>query len=278
MQKVSAHTKKQCLGVYLEMPAGVLPYTTYPFMLHDVYALPWDIHIVGQQMFIQSIHCTKHIQEIQSDCCCGCKQLLTHRTVEGILHRITSGIHINTTYVFQPIGGLIEILRKKNTQLDEMQFKQLVMSQTLATWARTVGQYEQFVMAMSKGSVNRLDALLRVGINRGVGIRGMLEMLDRAQKGLYKPKNFTEEEMSRGLLFLRLGGARVASLAHQSLGGPAVSTLWRGSALVPLSPSVGTPSKDEIQCNLQAAFKGSHGEIGCRYILMIDEIKVEERL
>jgi len=103
-------------------------------------------------------------------------------------------------------------------------------------------------------------------------------MLDRAQKGLYKPKNFTEEEMSRGLLFLRLGGARVASLAHQSLGGPAVSTLRRGSALVPLSPSVGTPSKDEIQRNLQVAFKGSHGEVGCGYVLMIDEIKVEERL
>jgi hypothetical protein len=75
-------------------------------------------------------------------------------------------------------------------------------------------------MAMSKGSVNRLDALLRAGINRGVGVRGMLEMLDHAQKGLYKPNNFTEEEMSHGLLFLRLGGARVASLAHQSLSGP----------------------------------------------------------
>jgi hypothetical protein len=39
MQKVSAHTKKQCLGVYLEMPAGVLPYTTYLFMLHDLYTI-----------------------------------------------------------------------------------------------------------------------------------------------------------------------------------------------------------------------------------------------
>jgi len=133
-------------------------------------------------------------------------------------------------------------------------------------------------MAMSQGSVHRLDALLRAGINRGAGIRGMIELLDRAQKGLYKPKNFTEEEMSRGLLFLRLGGARVANLAHQSLGGPAVSTLRRGTTLVPLSPSVGIPSTDEIQRNLQAAFKSSCGEVGCRYVLMIDEIKVKERL
>ena len=167
MQKVSTHAKKQCSGVYLEMPVGVRPYVTYPFMLHDVYTLPWDIHIIGQRMFIQSIHCTK---EIHSDCCRECKRLLTHRIVEGILHRITAGIHKNTAYTFQPIGGLIEILRKKNTKLDEMRFKQLATSRTLATRARTVGQYKQFVMAMSKGSVNRLDALLRAGINRGVGI------------------------------------------------------------------------------------------------------------
>jgi hypothetical protein len=130
-------------------------------------------------------------------------------------------------------------------------------------------------MAMSQGSVNRLDALLRAGINRGAGVREMIEPLDRTQKGMYKQKNFTEEEMSRGLLFLQLGGARVANLAHQSLGGLAVSTLRRGTALVPLSPSVGIPSTDEIQRNLQAAFKSS---CGCRYVLIIDEIKVEERL
>ena len=104
--------------------------------------------------------------------------------------------------MFQPIGGLVEILRKKNVKLDELWFKQLAMSRTLATWARTVGQYKQLVMAMSKGSVNHLDALLHAAINQGAGVRGIIEVLDRAQKGLYKPKNFTEVEMLHGLLFL----------------------------------------------------------------------------
>ena len=111
-------------------------------------------------------------------------------------------------------------------------------------------------------------------------MRGMMELLDRTQKGLYKPKNFLEEEMSHGLLFLRLGGARVASLAHQTLGLPGVSTLSRSSAITTLSPSAGFPSKTEIQHNLEAAFKKIHNdtENGCGYVLMIDGIKVEERL
>lgn len=261
------------------MPAGVLPYGAYPFMLHEVYILPWDIHIVGHRLSIQSTNCNG-IQGRQSESCQPCTELLTHRIVEGILGRIEHGIHANTAFAYQPIAGLIEILWKKNVMLDGMRFKHLSISWTLATRARTLGQYEQLVMAMSEKSVNRLDALLRAGLNRGVGVRGMMELLDRAQKGLYKPKNFSEEEMSRGLLFLRLGGARVASLAHQTLGLPGVSTLRRSSAVTPLSPSAGFPSKTEIQHNLQAAFKKIHNdtEDGCGYVLMIDEIKVEERL
>ena len=261
------------------MPPGVLPYSAYPFMLHEAYTLPWNIHIVDHRMSLQSTKCTGELQG-NSELCKECVRLLTHQIIEGILDRIRDGIHANTAYMYQPIGGLIELLRKKNAMIDGMRFKQLSTSRTMATRARTVGQYEQLIMAMSEGSVNRLDALLRAGINRGVGVRGMMELLDRAQKGLYKPKNFTEEEISHGLLFLRLGGARVASLAHQALGSPGLSTLRRSSVVTPLSPSAGTPSTREIQRNLKAAFKDLHtsGEVGCGYVLMIDEIKVEERM
>ncbi|KAF8259666.1 hypothetical protein EI94DRAFT_1773898 [Lactarius quietus] len=109
-----------------------------------------------------------------------------------------------------------------------------------------------------------------------------IELLDHARKGLYKPKTFTEEDMSHGLLFLRLGGARVASLAHQTLGTPSRTTLRYGlgakSTVTSLSPSAGFPTKSEIQHNIRVASKNSHGNSGCGYVLMIDEIKVEERL
>ncbi|KAH9025375.1 hypothetical protein EDB85DRAFT_2075051 [Lactarius pseudohatsudake] len=194
--------------------------------------------------------------------------------MEGILARIKNGIHENTNYAYQPIGGLIEVLRKKTALLDGLHFKQLSTSRTLATRARTVGQYEQLVMAMSEGSVNHLDALLRAGLNCGLGVRGMMELLDRVRKGLYKPKNFTEEEMSRGLLFLRLGGAHVARLAHQTLGAPSNAISLQASLL----PCVGFPTRSEIQRNIRVAFQNSRGNAGCGYTLMIDEIKVEERM
>ena len=86
--------------------------------------------------------------------------------------------------------------------------------------------------------------------------------------------------MSCGLLFLWLGGAHVASLAHQTLGLPGVLTLRHSSAVTLLSPSASFPSKMEICHNLQAAFQKVHNdtEDGSGYVLMINETKVEERL
>ena len=240
---------KWCVGIYLEMPAGVLTYSAYPFMLHEVYTLPWDIHIVGHWLSIQSTNCNG-VRGQQSESCQPCTKLLTHQIVEGILNRIKHGIHANTAFAFLLIAGLLEILQKRNVALDGMQFEHLSILWTLATRAWTLGQYKQLVMAMSEKSVNWLDTLLQAGLNCGVGVRRMMELLDHAQKGLYKPKNFSEEEMSCGLLFLWLGGAHVASLTHQTLRLPGVSTLCHSSAVTPLSPSAGFPSKMEICYNL----------------------------
>lgn len=118
---------RTCSGAYLAMPDGVLPYSTYPFMLHKVFTLPWNIHIVDHHMSIQSVSCTG-VREELSESCRRCLQLLTHQIVEAILHRMKNGIHINTIYAYQPIGGLIEVLRKKCVVLDGLHFKQLLTS------------------------------------------------------------------------------------------------------------------------------------------------------
>ncbi|KAF8262077.1 hypothetical protein EI94DRAFT_1705043 [Lactarius quietus] len=202
-------------GVYLPMPDGVLPYSAYPFMLHEKFVLPWNFHVVDYQMSMQSIHC-KEVQSTESDSCEACLQLLTHQIVEGIICQIETGINASTSYVYQPIGGPIEILQKKSAMLDGLRFKQLSTLQTLAACAQTVGQYEQLVMAMGRPQP-------QTG-----GVRRMMELLNHARKGLYKPKSFTKEEVSCRLLFLRLGGAHVARLAHQTLSTPTPSMLCYG--------------------------------------------------
>ena len=44
-------SRHPCPGIRLELPAGVSPYSTYPFKLHDIFSLPWDIHVLNNQMW-----------------------------------------------------------------------------------------------------------------------------------------------------------------------------------------------------------------------------------
>jgi hypothetical protein len=115
-------------------------------------------------------------------------------------------------------------------------------------------------MVMSEWNVNHLDALLQVGLNHGLGVRGMMELLDWARKILYKPRNFTDEEMSCRLLFLQLGGACVASLTHQNPWHPNTLDIamgWLQSQLSQHTEHIGLDF-----CSISDAFMGLHGEIG----------------
>jgi len=53
----------------------------------------------------------------------------------------------------------------------------------------------------------------------------MLELIKKAIEGTYHPNGFDEEEDLHALLFLCLGGAQVADVAHHIFGMPAASTI-----------------------------------------------------
>jgi len=197
-----------CTGILLVLAAGVSPYSAYPFKLHDIFS------------------CTGR-GSTNKDACRPCRELLLNTILEGIKDRIEKGVHENTPLAFQPIESLIELLRRKNRALDTLRFTKLTMARKIIARAKTLDAYKKFLMALADGNVNRIDALIRAGLNNNAGINGLVELLDRASKGLYKPKGFTEEEMLRSVLFLCLGGSRVADLAHKSLDHAGISTIRR---------------------------------------------------
>ena len=55
----------------------------------------------------------------------------------------------------------------------------------------------------------------------------MLKLIKKAADGMYHPKGFDEEKELQALLFLCLGSAQVADIAHCMFGTPVVSTIWK---------------------------------------------------
>ena len=80
-------------------------------------------------------------------------------------------------------------------------------------------------MAVGSGKVERIDRLAKVALANNRGIRGLLDLYNRAAHDVYHTKSYDEDDMLCGLLLWRLGGARVADIAHKSLGLPALRTL-----------------------------------------------------
>ena len=143
--------------------------------------------------------------------------------------------------------------------------------------------HKQLLLAISSQRIPRVDRVLDVGFRHGTGIHGMLKLIKKAADGTYHPKGFDEEEELQALLFLRLGGTRVADVAHRICGIPAVSTIRKRTMIPQITPSPSFPTSYEIGCNIAASFKAIHELLGVttqnmlHAVIMFDEISVERR-
>ena len=113
-------------------------------------------------------------------------------------------------YAYQLRVDLRKILERKNRSLDVMRVGKVNAARKLKGELGVLDDQKKLLMAVAYGGVHRIDALLKAGFKNSAGAQGMMKLVDREMLGLYKPKNFTEEEMLRNLLFLKLGGSRVS--------------------------------------------------------------------
>ena len=97
-------------------------------------------------------------------------------------------------------------------------------------------------------------------------------------------KGFDEIEDLQTLLFLHLGGAWVADIAHHIFGTPTASTIWRHTIIpyIIISPFFSTLGK--VESNITASFKdicdilGASTQRMLHAVIMFDKISVEKCL
>ncbi|KAG8913027.1 hypothetical protein FRC02_005699 [Tulasnella sp. 418] len=270
----------KCIGIYIELPEGHSPYGSYPFGMHDVHAIPWDLHITRDRLSIQSIECEKR-KSRDVEACHPCTILSLHPILTGILDRMNVGVHENTPHQYQPIAGLRQIISRKTQVIDQHRLIKLSDNCKILGRANALEDHKKFVMAIGSGRVQHVHALVRVALRNKRGIRGILELIDKAAKGLYKPKDYQEEEILRGIMFLKFGGNRVAQFAHRAIGLPSVTNLRRNLLIQPLRPSVSLPSILDIEKNIDTCYpyedSGSNRDRQ-GLVMMIDEVKCESRI
>ncbi|EIW85618.1 hypothetical protein CONPUDRAFT_70379 [Coniophora puteana RWD-64-598 SS2] len=289
-----------CSGYTLAIPDSKTAASGYPLGLHDEYDLPWSVRFWKNTICLHADECIGLTDD--GETCACCNALPGNMRLQGIMERMSTGVHKNAPHAYRSFGELREVVRQKTVQLDHMRVGRMNARRRLARKLTALADFKKFIMAAAKGEVNRLDALLRVCMKRRMSPKAMLALLDKALCKVYKPKSFTEAEKLRGLVMLRLGGARVADIAHRSSDSPAVSTLRHHSCTRPIQISPRTPTQEEIRANIQASVpdvnnspnkethlgKGSRISLidavdavdvaGDGYSIMVDEIKTELRV
>jgi hypothetical protein len=206
-----------------------------------------------------------------------------NENLEKIIVRYTNGVYENTQLVYHSIAGLINIVCRKTSTIDGLRLHCLNDARKIVGHEGIINVYKQMLMALSMQRIPCIGHVLRVAFNHGKGIHSTLELIKKAAEGTYHPKSFDKEDDLQTLLFLWLGGACVADIAHHIFGTPSVLVV-RTHTTIPqilLSPSFPTHSK--IEQNIVACFEGllnlleMSGQNATHAVLMFDELAVEKQ-
>ncbi|KAF8267319.1 hypothetical protein EI94DRAFT_1771895 [Lactarius quietus] len=143
----------------------------------------------------------------------------------------------------------------------------------------TITMHHQVLLAMSSRKIPRLDRILHVASDCHMSVATILDLIQKVGCGIYHPKGFDEDEDLQTLLFLRLGGQRVADIAHHMFGIPAPSTVRCHTMIPPLICSPSYPLVRDLEANLVAAFDSLSPNLAAQgrlhAVFMLDKIAQE---
>ena len=215
--------------------------------------------------------------------CKRCDNLGSNGYLQKIVARLTNGVHENSALVYHGVGGLIDIVHRKTQTIDLLRLRRLNDLKKVVGKEGVIDMHKQMLLAISSQRIPHVDRVLRVGFRRGAGINTMLELIKKAAEGTYHPKGFDEEEDLQALLFLRLGGARVADVAHRIFGTPGLTTTRSRTIIPQILASPSFPTSYEIERNIAASFKAICDILGkpthkrLHAVIMFDEVSIEAR-
>ena len=288
---VHKSAKPPCEGVLITFPEGMNHHTSYPFGVHSEHVVPWNYRSTDDKFYLQAKSCQKS-SSMAGGVCKNCQKLTSSSLYTGIMDRIRFGAHENVPLVYHGVGGLMTIARRKTDQNKQLRMSKLNDSRKLLVKASTLEDHKQWILAIASGQVDRVASLVQAGLKHRAGIRTLIQQYNSAAEKLYKPKGYTNEDIMRSIVLLRLGGARVAEFAHQSLALPSLTTIRRQTVLPALLVSPSAPTIAEVEANIVSCYSSFSGGIPREYasdswkqpskivhqVIMLDELAVEKRV
>lgn len=124
----------KCPGYHLSVPHEQSPYSLYPFLVHSVLSVPWDLAILGEKIVLRSHKCARSARIAKTNGpgssanvlpCSYCAQLHNHNIIMGIRHRSLDGAHESTPWAYLSPAQMYSKLERKTAHTADSGFFRL---------------------------------------------------------------------------------------------------------------------------------------------------------
>ncbi|KAG1837377.1 hypothetical protein DFJ58DRAFT_734422 [Suillus subalutaceus] len=138
--------------------------------------------------------------------------------------------------------------------------------------------YNRLLMAISENDIPRIHQVINIALRNGASIREVVNKLEDALEGTYRPRGYGADDFDIATLVFRLGGRQLLFALNQKLNIPSLRTLRANSTFTSLMPTIGPIRNEQFDENIQTIVVDTRSDsLPLRGVsFMIDEIALEE--
>ncbi|KAG2336359.1 hypothetical protein BDR05DRAFT_896821, partial [Suillus weaverae] len=138
--------------------------------------------------------------------------------------------------------------------------------------------YSCLLMAISEHDIPRLQQVIKIALDNGASIREVVNKLEDALEGVYRPRGYGSCDIDIAMLVYRLGGCQLLYALNHHVGVPSLRTLRARSTFTTITPTLGPIRNEQLDENIHSVVLGTRTDItSLRGVsFMIDEMALEE--
>ncbi|KAH6906287.1 hypothetical protein BKA70DRAFT_1497860 [Coprinopsis sp. MPI-PUGE-AT-0042] len=249
-----------CYGVGIDWRAGLV-WDTYPFHTHNTQEMGWEpigFSPEANVIILRSNICKLEVDSKIGDdaiSCSSCLRLQGSSELRKIMERATGKAASHTPWDFLTVQQMKDILADNAKTMKVLRTNLSNCNRKLRVAQRQLSDFQRILMLLAKNDIPGLRRLLAGGLKRGASPRVLVDLLERAVKGLRTAKGFSERDYDITLIAKALGGPRLLYALQKAYGLPSQTTLRNHQRIPTMLTSVGVPTKDEVKANIQTFFQ-----------------------
>ncbi|KAG2117596.1 hypothetical protein DEU56DRAFT_919052 [Suillus clintonianus] len=147
----------------------------------------------------------------------------------------------HTNYKFLGLAHMQDTARSYAYQVNTLKLKGLTDSRKYMRALTQLDDYHRFLMAISDNDIPRLQQIINVALRDGASIRGIVNKLEDALEGVYRPRGYGADDLDIATLVYRLGGRQLLFALNKTLDLPSLRTLQTLSVFTLITPTIESP-------------------------------------